>query len=263
MTQNFSFFQKQRKFGTNLATLTDEIVQFTLPSLLESGWLQLFQLPVAKLPERYFTGENSMTRIRLIAFLICCLGGPLVKAWLTDGSSSSHVFAAEDSLKSVVAGRFDVGVGAGLRALRDPNNQDLVVRHFNYLTPENCMKFASVQPNEGEFLFQKADRMVEFAQANNLKVLGHCLVWAKDDRTPQWFYRNGDQEVSAELLMKRMKRHIKTVVERYKGRVQSWDVVNEAIGGRQDEYLRDSVWAKLLNLFVLQKKTGRIGNINI
>ena len=151
-----------------------------------------------------------------------------------------------DTLKSAVGGRFDIGVGVGLRAMKAAENQPLIVEHFNYITPENCMKFASIQPREGEFQFAKADQVVKFAQDHNMKVLGHCLVWAKDDRTPKWFFREGDGEVRPQVLMQRMKTHIKTVVERYKGRVQSWDVVNEAIGDRNDEYLRDSIWGKLL-----------------
>lgn len=154
---------------------------------------------------------------------------------------------AARTLKEAVNGRFDIGVGVGFRALQQPANQSLIVDHFNYITPENCMKFAAIQPQENEFRFQKSDRVVKFAQEQNLKVLGHCLVWAKDDRTPEWFFQDGDQEVKPELLLQRMKKHIKTVVERYQGRVHSWDVVNEAIGGRNDEYLRDSVWAKLLS----------------
>ncbi|MEM9479803.1 MAG: endo-1,4-beta-xylanase [Verrucomicrobiota bacterium] len=151
------------------------------------------------------------------------------------------------TLVEAVAGRFDIGVGIGLKPFQDPENRELVIRHFNYVTPENCMKFASTQPAEGEFRFQKPDAFVQLAQENDLKVLGHCLIWAKDDRTPEWFYREGEKEVSPEVLMARMKTHIRTVVERYRGRVHSWDVVNEAIGTQSDEYLRDSVWANLLN----------------
>ena len=151
------------------------------------------------------------------------------------------------TLLEAVDGRFDIGVGIGWRAFKLPENRELVVKHFNYVTPENCMKFASTQPAEGKFRFQKADEFIRLAEDNRLKVLGHCLIWAKDDRTPEWFYREDDQQVQPEVLMQRMKTHIKTVVERYKGRVHSWDVVNEAIGERGDEYLRDSVWANLLD----------------
>ncbi|MEM6690680.1 MAG: endo-1,4-beta-xylanase [Planctomycetota bacterium] len=150
------------------------------------------------------------------------------------------------TLKEAVNGRFEIGVGVGFQAIQDAANQRLILEHFNYVTPENCMKFAAVQPAEGEFNFEKADRFVDFAHSNGLSVLGHCLVWAKDNRTPEWFCRQGDQQVEPEVLMERMKTHIKTVVDRYKGRIQSWDVVNEAIGERSDEYLRDSGWAKLL-----------------
>lgn len=150
------------------------------------------------------------------------------------------------SLKKAVGGRFDIGVGIGLRAFQPPKNRELVRTHFNYVTPENCMKFASTQPAEGDFRFAKTDDFVQMANDSDLSVLGHCLIWAKDDRTPAWFYQEGGREVHPDVLMRRMKTHLKTIVQRYKGRVQSWDVVNEAIGDRNDEYLRNSVWAKLL-----------------
>ena len=151
------------------------------------------------------------------------------------------------SLKQAVNGRYEIGVGLSLRSLLTPENQPLLFRHFNYVTPENCMKFASTQPAEGQFNLDQPDRFVAFANENDLKVLGHCLIWAKDDRTPEWFYRDGDEQVSAEKLMLRMKTHIRTIVERYQGRVHSWDVVNEALVDGSDGYLRDSVWANLLS----------------
>lgn len=189
--------------------------------------------------------------ISLTAFasLFFCLSAVTLNAHAiqdTGNAVEADSGMTNSTLKRAVNGRFDIGVGVGLRALREEENRKLVVDHFNYLTAENCMKFAAIQPEEGRFDFEKSDEFVQFAVDNELNVLGHCLVWAKDDRTPEWFYLEGDEQVSADVLMERMRTHIRTVVERYKGRVQSWDVVNEAIGGREDEYLRDSVWANLL-----------------
>ncbi|MEM6916377.1 MAG: endo-1,4-beta-xylanase, partial [Verrucomicrobiota bacterium] len=93
------------------------------------------------------------------------------------------------TLLEAVDGRFDIGVGIGLKAFQDPENRALVIQHFNYVTPENCLKFAATQPAEGDFRFEKPDEFVQLAEDHGLKVLGHCLIWAKDDRTPEWFYR--------------------------------------------------------------------------
>ena len=88
-----------------------------------------------------------------------------------------------------------------------------------------------------------ADAFVDFSAKHQLKVVGHCLVWAKDDRTPAWFFRDGDKPASRELLLQRMRQHIETEVGRYRGRVAMWDVVNEALDDGTN-YLRPSGWEK-------------------
>ena len=83
-----------------------------------------------------------------------------------------------------------------------------------------------------------------FAQERKLQVCGHTLVWAKDERTPAWVFRDGDKPASRDLVLERMKTHIQTVVGRYRGKVASWDVVNEALDDTEP-YLRPSSWVKL------------------
>ena len=96
---------------------------------------------------------------------------------------------------------------------------------------------------ERQFRFNQPDAFVDFAASNHLQVVGHCLVWAKDDRTPAWFYRDGSNAATAELLVARMKAHVETVVRRYRGRIATWDVVNEALDDGTN-YLRNSGWSR-------------------
>lgn len=105
------------------------------------------------------------------------------------------------------------------------------------------MKPVAVQPAEGEFDFTQADAFVDFAVRHQLKIVGHCLVWAKDDRTPPWFYRDGEKPASREVLLQRMRHHIATEVGRFRGRVAEWDVVNEALDDGTN-FLRPSGWEK-------------------
>ena len=140
--------------------------------------------------------------------------------------------------------RWASGVGLADRIGDRPEDWPLLTAQFSHVTPENCMKPAAIRPTEGAWNFGQADRFVGFANEKGLKVVGHCLVWAKDDRTPAWFYRDGDKEVSKEALLGRMKAHIDAVVGRYKGRIQAWDVVNEALDdGKAD--LRESGWTRI------------------
>ena len=154
--------------------------------------------------------------------------------------AASATFAA-DSLRQ--ASPWASGVGLSDRIADLPEDWPLLTKQFAYITPENCMKPAATQPRPGVWRLEGPDRFVEFARSKDLKVVGHCLVWAKDDRTPAWFYQDGDKPASKEVLLARMKEHIDKVVGRYRGRIAMWDVVNEALadGGG---YLRDSGWTR-------------------
>jgi len=148
------------------------------------------------------------------------------------------------SLKEAAKRFFPIGVGVDDRIADRAADHRLLLTQFSIVTPENCMKPAKVQSAEGKWDFAQADAFVEFATKNGLKVVGHCLVWAKDDRTPAWFYRDGETTASREVLLDRMKQHIETVVTRYRGRIAMWDVVNEALADGTAEYLRVSGWSK-------------------
>ena len=148
------------------------------------------------------------------------------------------------SLKEAVGDRYKIGVGVGHFVLRSAEDAALIRQHFQILTPENCMKPQSIHPAEEQWNFQPTDHFVDFARANNLEVAGHCLVWAKDDRTDRWMTMEDGKPVSRETLLRRIENHINTVVQRYADAVTMWDVVNEAIGDGNEGLLRDSVYSR-------------------
>jgi endo-1,4-beta-xylanase len=122
---------------------------------------------------------------------------------------------------------------------------ELLKKHFNSITAENAMKFAEIQPVEGQFDFAKPDKMKEFAFANNMGMRGHTFVW--HNQTPAWVFedKNGNQ-VSRELLLERLRQHIKTVVGRYGDIVYAWDVLNEAIEDKSGQQYRDTKWRAII-----------------
>ncbi len=149
------------------------------------------------------------------------------------------------SLKEAVGDRFKIGVGVSEQTLSDPKSAELIQRHFQILTPENCMKPQSIHPAEDQWDFDATDRFVSFAKSRNLEVVGHCLVWAKDDRTDEWMKRGrGDEVVSKEVLLQRIEKHVETVVGRYHETATMWDVVNEALSDGSEGYLRDSIYTQ-------------------
>jgi endo-1,4-beta-xylanase len=147
------------------------------------------------------------------------------------------------TLRAAAKGRFHVGVGLADRIPERPADWPLLTAQFDTVTPENCLKPDPVQVEEGKFNLERGDAFVEFARSKGLRVVGHCLVWAKDDRTPPWFYRDGEGVASKDLLLERMRTHIRTVVGRYRGKIAEWDVVNEALDDGEP-LLRDSGWSR-------------------
>jgi len=151
-----------------------------------------------------------------------------------------------DSLKQAAAGKFKIGVGTDRGMFDRPADLKLATSHFNTLTPENCMKSTVVQREEGKFNFAKADQFMDLAKANGFDVVGHNLIWSRPGTTPSWFFKDGEKQVSRELLLQRLRTHIHEVVGRYKGRIVAWDVVNEALADPDHNYLRDNEWTQIL-----------------
>jgi endo-1,4-beta-xylanase len=99
-----------------------------------------------------------------------------------------------------------------------------------------------MRPTPDSYNFADADTLVAFAQHHKIKVRGHNFVW--HEQLPAWFAGTATKENAKKILTD----HIQTVAGRYKGKIQSWDVVNEAINipdGRPDS-LRKSPWLELI-----------------
>jgi endo-1,4-beta-xylanase len=101
---------------------------------------------------------------------------------------------------------------------------------------ENVMKWDATEPTKGTFTFAAGDQIVDFAEANGMKVRGHNLLWHQ--QLPGWL--SGGKYTRDELL-DILHNHIKNLVEHYKGRVETWDVVNEAVGDGSGS-LRSDLW---------------------
>ena len=173
----------------------------------------------------------------------------LFRAWAADPHQPGVPLsaAAGPSLRETYDRLFIVGVALDGFLPADYNARELslIRTQFAALTPVNCMKMTHLQPEPGRFNFRMADALVAFAATNQLKVCGHCLVWAKDERTPEWIFQDGEKPASRELLLQRMRTHIEAVAGRYRGKVISWDVVNEALDDGTN-FIRPSKWFSTL-----------------
>jgi len=150
---------------------------------------------------------------------------------------------ASTGLKDYYKKYFPIGVSVMPSNLKG-DEAELILQQFNSLTPENSMKMAPVHPEETRYNWNDADSIAAFAQRNGLKLRGHVLCW--HNQTPPWMFKDSaGNTVTKEVLLRRLKDHITTVVSRYKGKIYAWDVVNEAISDKPGEYLRSSLWYQI------------------
>ena len=166
----------------------------------------------------------------------------------------------EPALKELFSNFFEVGTIWHGKVLGDPERsinknlqkeKKLTAREFNSITAENCMKPEFIQPSQGNFTFDEADQMVSFAEKNNMSIVGHTLVW--HHMTPKWFFKDDEgNKVRKDVLINRMKNHIRTVVSRYRGKIDYWDVVNEVIHTKKKEdgayqaFYRNTPWYDII-----------------
>jgi endo-1,4-beta-xylanase len=131
---------------------------------------------------------------------------------------------------------FPVGAACPTSAFTATNPQYPLLEYFNVYVAENDMKPESVLPSskpanwtEAAYRWTNADKLVNYAQQNNKKVRGHVLIW--HSQTPAWFFQGSgvDGRATKAELYANMENHIKTVLTKYKGKIDSWDVCNEVV----------------------------------
>ena len=143
---------------------------------------------------------------------------------------------ATASLKETFKNDFLIGTAINTWQIeeKDTAGDRLIKQQFNAVTPENIMKAEIIEPSWNQFNFDLADKLVAFAQKNNLKVNAHNLIW--HSQLPAFMHHMQN----ADSVKQYFEHHITTVASRYDGKVYSWDVVNEALN--EDGTLRKDVF---------------------
>ncbi len=144
------------------------------------------------------------------------------------------------SLKEVFKNDFLIGTALNISQIqeKDAVAAMLVPQQFNVVTAENVMKSVNMQPRWNDFNFKQADQFVKYATSRNLKIVGHTLVW--HSQLPE--YMKSMQ--SADSVRQFVANQITSIAGRYKDKIYSWDVVNEALN--EDGSMRQSVFLKTL-----------------
>lgn len=115
-------------------------------------------------------------------------------------------------------------------ALDDPQYRAVMAYECGVLTPTNELKWTVIHPERfGTWDFARADRIVDFAEANAMGVRGHALLWTHLDYTPKWLKEHDFGPQPRAAAEKMLVEHVERTCARYGERVESWDVINEAI----------------------------------
>jgi endo-1,4-beta-xylanase len=177
----------------------------------------------------------SLTRRRA---LLSALPAATLCACSGHAQEPQNEFAPVPPLKMVAP--FPVGVCISTVGLQDPTLIPLVLANCAQLTAEWQMKMETILQADGSYAFDRPDQIVDFAGQNGLRMHGHTLIWYA--QKPVAFERiDGNRPA----FQNAYQNYIAAVAGRYRGRLMSWDVVNEPVSD-EGGTLRECLWSRNL-----------------
>lgn len=164
--------------------------------------------------------------------------GTLVKfGWRSAFLIGALASSANAQTLRAAADRASVLIGAAVRPSQFNEKQyaSVLAREFSMVEPEDALKWWVLRRDRRRYDFRQGDEVVRFAQAHQMKVRGHCLVWGRDN--PDWLAKG---HFTSRQLSRLLHDHISRVMKHYADQVFAWDVVNEALD--ENGNLHDSIW---------------------
>ncbi|MER7485288.1 endo-1,4-beta-xylanase [Streptomyces sp. NPDC126497] len=186
------------------------------------------------------------------ALALPLMAGSAVAEPAAGKKAAPHSHAKSDRLREAAPEGFVVGtaVAGGGHHLEqdypDPFTHDkeyrkILGRQFSSVSPENQMKWDYIHPERDRYDFAQADAIVASAKRNHQVVRGHTLLW--HSQNPAWL-EQGD--FSKKELRSILREHVTTVVGRYAGKIQQWDVANEIFDDQGNLRTQDNIWIREL-----------------
>jgi len=156
------------------------------------------------------------------------------------GQNTSKKMGNSTSIKNAFKDNFYIGAALNTNQILEANSvqKELIESQFNSITPENIMKSMLIHPEKDSFNFNLPDKFVALGEKNDMFIQGHTLIW--HSQISPFFKTINDSTEMANVMTD----HINTVVGRYKGKIDAWDVVNEALN--DDGTLRKTVFLDAL-----------------
>lgn len=194
------------------------------------------------------TDKMKSPQIRHGRFLSCIFLTAAFLVVITAGGLAQRLPPVAPVTLRAAAEKKGIKIGATVDdwILNRPEIVDLLVRQFDTAAIENSLKFLQISTGRGTYDFTRADRLVDFLIGKGLAVQGHVLVWHVDN--PKWLDEVTLTKTEAEALLKD---HIFAVAGHFRGRIASWDVVNEAF--EENGSLRETVWLRTIGPDYIEK----------
>ena len=169
-----------------------------------------------------------------------CLGIINFCVLMTGCTGSKKSTSGSSSLKDLYKTDFLVGTAMNGEQIeeKEPKAAALIPAEFNSITAENIMKCEVIHPGWDRYNFDLADKFVAYGKRNHMFIIGHNLIWHSQ------LAPFVSEIKSSDSLMLFMTNHINTVAGRYAGKVNGWDVVNEALN--EDGSMRNSIFLEKL-----------------
>lgn len=189
---------------------------------------------------------ETLFKINIIiyVFLLTTIGCGRTTKKVSNKLNITRADSIDSGLKDYYSNYFPIGASIAPRSLQRQESE-LIKREFNSVTLEYNLQLKHVYKESGYYDFETADKLIDFAKHNNLKVRGHSLCW--HDQVPSWYILDKTgTELSRHQLLAKHQSHIDTIVRRYKDEIYAWDVVNEAISNDSKEFLEKSPFQQII-----------------
>jgi endo-1,4-beta-xylanase len=170
--------------------------------------------------------------------LLALIASTAAAATLSAATPTSVGERQVNPLRIAAGDKLLIGGAASAVDLQNPKLAALVKDEFSALTAHRDMMPALVVDDDGNYTFEAADAVAQFAQEHGIALYGHMLTWQHLSR--DWLYKDKEgNPLPREQALANVKGFITTVVQHFRGKIAAWDVVNEAISDEPGEYLRD------------------------
>jgi endo-1,4-beta-xylanase len=150
------------------------------------------------------------------------------------------------SIYQSYSGLFPIGAAVDTTDLSGPHAQ-LLMKHFDSMTPGNDLKWSSVEPSLGSYDFTNGDAEVGEAVCANMRVRGQNLVWSTGEQTPSYAFGDGtNSPANQATVTANIQEHIQSELQHYGKQIYAWDVVNEPLDPTQSDCLEHGPFYQVL-----------------